>query len=102
KEKESTLQLPVSTPKVTVGIKEAAYSLSKEEFLRRDVYQDMLLDYFFSPSGQFYEQLYQDELIDDSFEYTTNVEIRFSVSLVIDSRVCTHWNLSKINIYIIT
>lgn len=82
KEKESTLQLPVSTPKVTVGIKEAAYSLSKEEFLRRDVYQDMLLDYFFSPSGQFYEQLYQEELIDDSFEYTTNVEKSFSFSLI--------------------
>src|SRR5699024_6354815 len=53
-----------------------------EEFLRRDVYQDMLLDYFFSPSGQFYEQLYQDELIDDSFEYTTNVEKSFSFSLI--------------------
>src|SRR5699024_6341326 len=74
KEKESTLQLPVSTPKVTVGI--------KEKFLRRDVYQDMLLDYFFSPSGQFYEQLYQEELIDDSFEYTTNVEKSFSFSLI--------------------
>src|SRR5690625_2605702 len=82
KEKESILQLPVSTPKVTVGIKEAAYSLSKEEFLRRDVYQDMLLDYYFSPSGQFYEQLYQDELIDDSFEYTSNVEKSFSFSLI--------------------
>lgn len=82
KEQESVLQLPVSTPKVTIGIKEAAYNLSKDEFLRRDVYQDMLLDYFFSLSGQFYEQLYQDGLIDDSFEYSTNVEKSFSFSLI--------------------
>ena len=82
KTKESTIQLPVSTPKVTVGIKEAAYELSKEEFLRRDVLQDMLLDYFFSPSGQFYEQLYAEGLIDDSFEYSTNVEKSFSFSLI--------------------
>src|SRR5690625_1742846 len=42
KTKESTIHLPVSTPKVTVGIKEASYELSKEEFLRRDVFQDIL------------------------------------------------------------
>lgn len=80
--KESTLHLPVSTPKVTVGLKEACYELSKEEFLRRDVYQEMLLDYFYSPSGQFYEQLYEEGLIDDSFEYSTNVEKSFSFSLI--------------------
>lgn len=82
KTKESTIHLPVSTPKVTVGIKEACYELSKEEFLQRDVYQDILLDYFFSPSGQFYEQLYEAGLIDDSFEYSTNVEKGFSFSLI--------------------
>ena len=82
KTKESTIHLPVSTPKVTVGIKEVSYELSKEEFLRRDVFQDILLDYFFSPSGQFYEQLYEAGLIDDSFEYSTNVEKGFSFSLI--------------------
>lgn len=82
KKKESTLYLPVSTPKVTVGIKEAAYSLSKEEFLRRDVMQDVVLDYLYSPSGQFYEQLYAEGLIDGSFEYSTNVEKSFSFSLI--------------------
>lgn len=82
KEKESIIDLPVSIPKVTVGIKEAAYTLSKEEFLRRDVYQDLLLDYLFSASGQFYEELYSEGLIDDSFEYSTNVEKSFSFSLI--------------------
>ncbi len=82
KEKDSIIELPVSIPKVTVGIKEAAYTLSKEEFLRRDVYQDLLLDYLFSASGQFYEELYSEGLIDDSFEYSTNVEKSFSFSLI--------------------
>jgi len=81
-QKESTITLPVSTPKVTIGIKEASYELSKEEFLRRDVFQEMLLDFFFSSSGRFYEELYREGLIDDSFEYSTNVEKSFSFSLI--------------------
>lgn len=80
--KESVINLPVSIPKVTIGIKEFNKQLSDENFLKRETFQGMLLDYFFSPSGTFYEQLYEENLIDDSFEYSTTVEETFSFSLI--------------------
>lgn len=80
--RETTIEMPVTTPKVTIGIKEAANVMSGDAFLEREVLQVMLLDYFLSPSGPYYETLYNEGLIDDSFEYTTNVEEAFSFSLL--------------------
>ncbi len=81
-EKETIIHLPVSIPKVTIGIKESNKRLKEEELLMRETFQGMLLDYFFSPSGSFYEQLYEENLIDDSFEYSTTVEENFNFSLI--------------------
>lgn len=80
--KENVIHLPVSIPKVTVGIKESNRHLTKDEFLKHETIQSMLLDYFFSSSGPFYEELYEANLIDDSFEYSTTVEKDFSFSLI--------------------
>lgn len=80
--KESVIHLPVSIPKVTIGIKESNKKLDKETFLHREILQELLLDYFFSTSGEFYEQLYDEALIDDSFSYRTTVEESFSFSLI--------------------
>ena len=80
--KEHTIHLPVSIPKVSFGIKEASERLTKAEFLKREVIQSMLLDYFFSESGSFYETLYEEELIDDTFTFSTTVESSFSFSLI--------------------
>lgn len=80
--KESVIHLPVSIPKVTIGIKESAQNMNGENLLKRELLQTMILDYYFSTSGSFYEQLYEEELIDDSFDYSTNVEESFSFSLI--------------------
>src|SRR5690625_1808081 len=79
---ESVIHLPVSIPKVTIGIKESAQILNGKNLLKRELLQTMLLDNYFSASGSFYEQLYEEELIDDSFDYSTNVEASFSFSLI--------------------
>lgn len=79
---ESVIHLPVSIPKVSIGIKESNEQLEKEAFLKREVIQSMLLDYFFSESGPFYEKLYDNELIDDTFNFSTTVENSFSFSLI--------------------
>lgn len=79
---ESVIHLPVSIPKVSIGIKESNEQLEKELFLKREVIQSMLLDYFFSESGPFYEKLYDNELIDDTFNFSTTVENSFSFSLI--------------------
>src|SRR5690625_2790558 len=80
--KENTIHLPVAIPKVTVGIKESHKRLNRNELIKREVIQSMLLDYFISQSGAFYEELYKEQLIDDSFEYNTTVEEDFSFSLI--------------------
>ena len=80
--KDSTIYLPVSIPKVTIGIKEETKPLKEEQFFKRELLQAMLLEYFFSQSGEFYEQLYNEQLIDESFEYSTTVEESFSFSLI--------------------
>ncbi len=80
--KESTINLPVSIPKVTIGIKDPVKILLGEALLKREIFQTMLLDYYFSPSGEFYETLYDEELIDGSFEYSTTVEENFGFSLI--------------------
>src|SRR5699024_6420016 len=55
--KETVLEMPVTVPKVTIGIKEEGNVMSGEEFLEREVLQSMLLDYFLAPSGPYYEEL---------------------------------------------
>ncbi|MFD2133192.1 EF-P 5-aminopentanol modification-associated protein YfmH [Pseudogracilibacillus auburnensis] len=80
--KENVIHLPVSIPKVTIGIKELTKQPHNEAFLKAEMLQGLLLDYFYSPSGTFYEQLYEEQLIDDSFEYSTTVEESFNFSLI--------------------
>src|SRR5690625_3766096 len=80
--KESTIHLPISMPRVTVGIKETSSILTGEEIVQREFMQTMVLDYFFSESGTYYEQLYNEELIDDSFSFSTNVEESYGFSML--------------------
>lgn len=80
--KKTTVTLPVSMPKVTIGIKESNEPLQGDELLRRELIQQMIIDYLFSQSGPFYETLYQEQLIDDSFEYSTTVEPYYNFSLI--------------------
>ena len=79
---EYTLNMPVSIPKCTVGIKEASGDLSKEAFLQKDLLGGMILGHLYSKGGTFYQELYQDKLIDDSFYYETNIESNFGYTFI--------------------
>lgn len=79
---ESVIHLPVSIPKVSIGIKESSVELDKETMLKKETLQGMLLDYFFSTSGAYYQELYEAQLIDASFSYSTTVEKNFGFSLI--------------------
>lgn len=79
---EYTLNMPVSIPKCTVGIKEASSELSKEDFLQKDLLGGMILSHLYSKGGTFYQDLYQDKLIDDSFYYETNIESNFGYTFI--------------------
>ncbi|HAM80404.1 EF-P 5-aminopentanol modification-associated protein YfmH [Ornithinibacillus bavariensis] len=80
--KEYKLTMSVSVPKCTVGIKESIQELEGEDFIRKDILQDIMMTYFFSKSGQFYDDLYQEKLIDSSFYFETNLEKNFGYSII--------------------
>ncbi|WP_096269825.1 EF-P 5-aminopentanol modification-associated protein YfmH [Paucisalibacillus globulus] len=81
-EKEITLNMPVSVAKCTVGIKESYKELSGDDFVKKDLLQDMIISYYFSKSGQFYEQLYQENIIDSSFYFETNLDKNYGYSII--------------------
>ena len=81
-EKEFKLKMPVSVAKCTVGIKESFNELAGDAFVKRDLLQDMIITFYFSKSGQFYEQLYQENMIDSSFYFETNLDKNFGYSII--------------------
>lgn len=80
--KENKIVMPVSVAKCTVGIKESFTEIKGQKFLEKDLLQSMVLDFYFSKGGAFYQQLYEDQLVDDSFYFETNLEKTFGYSLI--------------------
>ncbi|MFD1336169.1 EF-P 5-aminopentanol modification-associated protein YfmH [Oceanobacillus iheyensis] len=81
-EKNKKITMPVSIPKCTVGIKEPTNNVKGNEILRRDLMVGMFLSHFFSTGGPFYQELYGDGLIDDSFYFESNLDATFGYSLI--------------------
>lgn len=75
------LEMPVSVSKCMVGIKEDLQQVN-DDFMKQDLLADMLLDYFYSKSGRFYQELYEQDLIDDSFSFESNREKNFAFSIL--------------------
>lgn len=80
--KENIIHMPVSVPKCTIGIKDYATVLDPDEFLTKDLLQSMVLDHYFSKGGEFYQTLYNDGLIDDSFYFEMSLERNFGYSMI--------------------
>ncbi len=78
-QKENKITMSVSVPKCTIGIKESAVELSGDAFLEKDLLQSMVLDFYFSKGGPFYRELYEQQLIDESFHFETNLEKKLRV-----------------------
>ena len=76
------IKMPVSVPKCTVGIKESVIPLRGDAFLRKDLMTTMVLDHYFSKGGPFYQKLYKDKLIDDSFYFETTLDKNFGYTLI--------------------
>lgn len=80
--KENKITMPVSIAKCTVGVKESSTELTGQKFLEKDLLQSMVLDFYFSKGGPFYQQLYEENLIDDSFYFETSLEKTFGYSFI--------------------
>ncbi|MFC0524201.1 EF-P 5-aminopentanol modification-associated protein YfmH [Pontibacillus salicampi] len=81
-EKHKVIEMPVSVSKCLVGMKEDIDYLNENNILQMDMIKSMVLDHFFSKSGEFYEQLYKEDLIDDSFSYETHIDKTFGFTII--------------------
>ena len=57
----------VSTPLFYIGFKDYQLGLLGEEAVKKDIVTNMILDMLFTPSSQFYNELYNEGLIDNNF-----------------------------------
>src|SRR5690625_1167204 len=76
------IKMPVSIPKCMVGIKESSKELSGAAFLKKDLLQGMIVEHYFSKGGAFYQELYAEQLIDASFEFSTSLEANFGFTMI--------------------
>jgi predicted Zn-dependent peptidase len=74
-------ELPVSLPKCMLGLKEKHTGLTGEALLRQEVTTKLMLEALIGPSSTLYQQLYENDLISDSFghEYNSSTGYAFSV-----------------------
>lgn len=77
----STIQLPVGIPKCLFGFKDPVGKLSGEEWLKREVEMEILMDILFSPGSSIYQRLYDTGLINDGFggDFTGEEMYGFSI-----------------------
>jgi len=75
------IELPVSQPKCMLGFKEKRVGLTGEALLRQEVTTKLMLDALIGPSSKLYQELYEKDLISDSFghEYNSSTDYAFSV-----------------------
>ncbi|GGC89946.1 peptidase M16 [Thalassobacillus devorans] len=76
------IEMPVTTSKCMIGLKEKVSGLSGREILRAELLSSMILSHYFSKSGEFYEELYENDLIDDSFHYETDLDRQFGFTIL--------------------
>lgn len=57
----------VSTPLFYIGFKDKKLGLSGREAVKKDIITNMILDLMFTPSAEFYSDMYNEGLIDSSF-----------------------------------
>ncbi|ENH96528.1 zinc protease, insulinase family protein [Gracilibacillus halophilus YIM-C55.5] len=81
-EKEKRIDMPVAVPKALVGLKETDLPEDPKEFVKKEWFIDMILDYLFSKSGIEYKKLYEEGLIDQSFSYENHLERNFGFTII--------------------
>lgn len=66
-QKDATLHMDVTMPKIIVSLKINEILTNPQERLKRELGMNLLLDIFFAKSSSLYEQWLKEEIINDSF-----------------------------------
>ncbi|WLD95216.1 EF-P 5-aminopentanol modification-associated protein YfmH [Alkalihalobacillus sp. AL-G] len=80
--KKSVIKMTVQTPKCMIGFKESKPNRYGEERLVQEITVNLLLDYMFGQSSIYYEELYNEGLIDQTFSFDYTEEGEFGFSLI--------------------
>ncbi|WP_035512351.1 EF-P 5-aminopentanol modification-associated protein YfmH [Halalkalibacillus halophilus] len=80
--KEEVIEMPVTTAKCMVGVKEKIDQLNPEQLLKNELVRDLVLDLYFSKSGTYYEKLYQEGLMIDSLRLELIMEDSFGFTAI--------------------
>ena len=79
---EDAQTMNISVPKCTVGVKTSTRMLEGEAFLKHELCQSIVLDYYFSIGGPYYQRLYDKNLIDDRFQVSSELEKSYGFSMI--------------------
>ena len=80
--KEREIKMDVQQPKVYVGLKAKETNLSGEEMLKHELAVQIGLECLFGRASEFYTDVYENGLIDESFAYDFSLEKGFGFALV--------------------
>ncbi len=80
--KERSIQMHVQSPKCVVGIKAADTEMEGIELLKRELSIGLFLECTFGKSSQYYENLFESGLIDNSFYYDYTQEFGFGFGMI--------------------
>ncbi|HEY8364498.1 MAG TPA: pitrilysin family protein [Haloplasmataceae bacterium] len=80
--KETIIRMDVATPKVAVGIKNHESKLQGNELLKYEMALEIIFDYLFSTSSDYYQQLLDEELINNTFSYELTIEYSFGFGII--------------------
>lgn len=75
-------ELPVSLPKCMVGFKEKSVEVSGDDLLQLEVASKLMLDIMFGSSSAFFQSLYDQGLIFDSFGHEYNCSENYAFSVI--------------------
>ena len=81
-EKKQVLEMNVQTSKCLVGIKALHVDQTGEAMLKNELAMNIMLDLLFGKSGDHYDQLYNEGLIDETFSYDYTQEQGFGFAMI--------------------
>lgn len=80
--KKQVIKMDVQTPKCMVGVKAPHFNGNGDEMLKKELTINILLDILFGKSSANYETLYNDGLIDETFQFDYTQEEGFGFAIV--------------------
>ncbi|OEC02471.1 zinc protease [Lysinibacillus sphaericus] len=80
--KERTLHMDVQKPKVYMGLKAKDTNLSGREMLQHELSVQIALELIFGRTSSFYERVYDEGLIDESYAFDFTLEKGFGFALI--------------------